>query len=385
MSERKRTAVTMWEFSWLVRRQGPEAEYADWDRVLDELGERGYDCIRIDAFPHLIARGADGKLVERFTMLPQRRRFMWGCHSRVDVEPRAGLVDFVQRAAGRGMRVGLSTWFNDDTLHRRAEVRTAADYSRIWIETLELLDGEGLLANVEWVDPCNEFPLAAWAHGAFPRLFRTPRWNLAAVARRWKPEVRTAVQRHIDESISAIRARFPHLLYGYSFQVIGSRDTRELDLSGLDMIEPHIWFSDLPAFTAGSGQALALLEVPGGVRLHAKIAPTALALRRKAWLRGLSRRMDTWKRVADRYSLPLYTSEAWGPTNYGDVTTDGDAGEWGWVKDVCAEGVRMAVDKGWTGICTSNFCQPHFPGMWDDIDYHRRLTGLIRGREPGPL
>ncbi|MBW2293056.1 MAG: cellulase, partial [Deltaproteobacteria bacterium] len=43
----------MWDFSWATRRSGNEAEYADWDKVLDQLAERGYDNVRIDAFPHL--------------------------------------------------------------------------------------------------------------------------------------------------------------------------------------------------------------------------------------------------------------------------------------------------------------------------------------------
>ena len=34
----------MWEFSWVVRRTGAEAEYADWDRVLDELAELDEVC-----------------------------------------------------------------------------------------------------------------------------------------------------------------------------------------------------------------------------------------------------------------------------------------------------------------------------------------------------
>ena len=47
-------AITMWDFSWLERRW-PGAGYEDWDQVLDELSERGYNAIRIDAYPHLIA------------------------------------------------------------------------------------------------------------------------------------------------------------------------------------------------------------------------------------------------------------------------------------------------------------------------------------------
>ena len=71
----------MWEFSWLARRGGDEAEYADWGRVVDEAAARGYDGLRIDAFPHLVAAGADGRRPARHTLLPHRlwpeRRAAW--------------------------------------------------------------------------------------------------------------------------------------------------------------------------------------------------------------------------------------------------------------------------------------------------------------------
>lgn len=58
-------AITMWDFSWLERRW-PGAGYEDWDKVLDELLERGYNAIRIDAYPHLIAEDPTKKMdVER--------------------------------------------------------------------------------------------------------------------------------------------------------------------------------------------------------------------------------------------------------------------------------------------------------------------------------
>lgn len=51
-------AITMWDFSWLERRW-PGAGYEDWDQVLSELRVRGYQAVRIDAYPHLIAHGAE--------------------------------------------------------------------------------------------------------------------------------------------------------------------------------------------------------------------------------------------------------------------------------------------------------------------------------------
>ncbi|MCX6971161.1 MAG: hypothetical protein NTV93_13555 [Verrucomicrobia bacterium] len=46
-------AITMWDFSWIERRWSG-AGYEDWDQALDELTERGYNAVRIDAFPHLL-------------------------------------------------------------------------------------------------------------------------------------------------------------------------------------------------------------------------------------------------------------------------------------------------------------------------------------------
>ena len=41
-----------------------------------------------------------------------------------------------------------------------------------------------------------------------------------------------------------------------------------------------------------------------------------------------------------------------------------------------------AVSTGsWAAIATSNFCGPQFRGMWDDVEWHRRLTGLIHDGE----
>jgi hypothetical protein len=51
-------AITMWDFSWLERRW-PGAGYEDWDKALSELTERGYNAVRIDAFPHLLAEGPE--------------------------------------------------------------------------------------------------------------------------------------------------------------------------------------------------------------------------------------------------------------------------------------------------------------------------------------
>ena len=370
----------MWEFSWLTRREGAEAEYADWDKVLDELAARGYDTIRMDAFPHLVARGPEGEQVDRFTILPQTPLFMWGNHAPVEVEPRAALVEFITKVRDRGMNVGLSTWFNDDSLHRAATVATPDDYARIWRETLDHLAGADLLDAVQWVDLCNEFPIGKWAKGAYPLIFdgADPEDPIPAITE-WSPEAQERVQQYLDEGIGQVRDAYPELSYTFSFESVSGPNARKLDTSALDIAEVHVWLSSDLEFSSASGQLAVVTEQsPDALPAHAEKAPEVYYSERDRWLSSLEQLVDEWADWAAARELPLATSEAWGPINYDDVDSIEGTTEWDWVKDVCAEGVRMAIDKGWWGICTHNFAQPHFEGMWSDVAWHREQTARIK-------
>ena len=68
--------ITMWDFSWLERRW-PGAGYEDWDQALDELKLRGYEAVRIDAYPHLLA--LDPK--RRWEIRPEWSTQDWGSQS----------------------------------------------------------------------------------------------------------------------------------------------------------------------------------------------------------------------------------------------------------------------------------------------------------------
>lgn len=372
-----RRAVAMWDFSWLTRRADPEAEYADWDFVLDGLRDRGYDCVRIDAFPHLVAAGADGRVRDGFVMSPQNRAFMWGNHDEVEIAPRAGLVEFMGKCRERGIGVGLSSWFQDDHLHRRDEVNTPQDYARTWSETLAFLDGEGLLDLVEWVDLCNEFPLETWAPGAY-RYFRQ------ASGKTFLPglygrKVKALLSDFINRSIAPVRERFPGLRCCFSLFVLDPENLGEVDLSNFGLLEPHLWLTMNYAFFILSGNWMTIALIPGTTRATYPASSFYYRAFRKGWLDWMGRMMDKWAKLAGRWRLPLFTSEAWGPVNYEDLPPPDDFREWKWVKDACEASMKMAAERGWRGICSSNFCGPQHPGMWQDLEWHRRVTAMIRG------
>lgn len=364
-------AITMWDHTVFSRRWGREAEFADWDRRLDELAERGYDCIRIDAWPHLVDSSQ-----RRFTLLPQRKRWMWGNHAPVTIEPHEQVPRFVEMAAARGMTVGLSSWFQPDEDGHRRRVRGPEDYARAWTRVLELLEGQH--QHLAWVDLCNEFPLALWSPSAW-REITGARWpNVVPLARRWDASRRASMERYF-EAIDPLRARWPSLKYTFSFQgLFGGNNFRHLDLSRFDVLEPHVWLSNDLEFTARSGHWASLAELPGSAALQRASAPGVWKRGRSRWRRILAKRMDAWVRCAKRHGdLPLLTTEGWASTMYEDAPK-GDGHEWDWLKDACATGVELAIERGWAGICTSNFCQPIFPGMWDDVGWHRAMTAAIR-------
>jgi hypothetical protein len=115
-------AIAMWEFSWIERRW-PGAGYEDWNQALDELAERGYDAVRIDAFPHLIAVDPS----RTWTIHSDGQDGDWGAPGEVDISRiDENLVDFIARCDVRGVAVGLSAVQRGQTMRACIHSRPSA-------------------------------------------------------------------------------------------------------------------------------------------------------------------------------------------------------------------------------------------------------------------
>lgn len=95
----------MWDFSWMERRWSG-AGYECWDTALDELVERGYDTLRIDAYPHLLAEDPE----KEWELLPVWNAHDWGCPAPLAVKVGTALVEFIGKCRDRDIRVGLSAY-----------------------------------------------------------------------------------------------------------------------------------------------------------------------------------------------------------------------------------------------------------------------------------
>ncbi len=370
-------AITMWDFSWLERRW-PGAGYENWDLALDELVERGYDAVRIDAYPHLVSEDP----YRNWELLPKWNQMSWGAQSPISVQVLPALLEFIGKCRDHGVKVSLSTWYREDRDNVRMNIRSPEDQARIWIDTIRHIQAGGLLDSVLFVDLCNEFPLPAWApylYAAEPSPAngeaKTPLERRKAEVQREFPRTAPHIQAWMDESIAMVRAQYPTLDYTYSFCSQLS-SWREQDVHSMDLLEPHLW---MPSATGSDyyqkvGYAFAQFDsssfdnlVVNGRRVYEE--------NMDHWDGLLFRAIDDLADWSRSTGLGLVTTEAWAVVDY----KDWPGLDWDWVMDLTEKGLRRAASTGrWIGLATSNFCGPQFVGMWRDVAWHQRLTALIK-------
>lgn len=344
-------AITMWDFSWLERRW-PGAGYEDWDLALGELKARGYDAVRIDAYPHLIANGAE----KTWELKPQWNQQDWGAPALCRVQVQPALNEFLRACGRHGIMAGLSSWYREESPQVSRNYRSGEQQGADWKIALDSVAADGLLDHVLYVDLCNEFPLSVWCPW-LPKDFR-----------RNSPEG----AKWMREAIAVCRSAYPQFDYCFSFTSEYDRWQSE-DVSMHDFLDLHLWMTHFTDFYKQVGYRYERFDSKGYENLVAK-GETLYRSKPEYWNTKLAEGVKwaaEWSRVAKK---PLITTECWGVVDYKDWPLL----HWDWVKDLCETGVRAAAASGrWAAIATSNFCGPQFVGMWRDVAWHRRMTEVI--------
>ena len=357
-------AISMWEFSWIERRW-PGAGYEDWDRALDGLCERGYNTVRIDPFPHLLA--ADPH--RTWTLLPEWSVQDWGSPGVNRIVLLPALFDFIGKCRDRGVKVGLSTWYRKDLADTRMTITGPDRMAANWIRTLDLIREAGLLDTILYTDLCNEWPGDDWAPFVRPHITYGQWDNPVSLA--W-----------MHTAIALVREHYPRMPLLFSVATGDLQSFLSHDLSDFDLLDPHIWMAQ-----QYNGEFYNLVGYPyehfdekgyTNLSLHAEDVYRA---RPQYWQQGLLQAIDAFADVSRKIRMPLITTECWGVVDYKDWPLL----HWDWVQDLCALGAQHAAASGrWLAIATSNFCGPQFVGMWRDTAWHQRLTQTIRSAAIAP-
>ncbi|MBA4167408.1 MAG: cellulase [Chitinophagaceae bacterium] len=349
-------AIAMWDFSWLERRW-PGAGYENWDVVLDELLCRGYNAVRIDAYPHLIALDPE----REWELLPEWNMQAWGAPGRCIIKVQPSLNEFIKKCKARGIEVALSTWFRQDVDDVRLNLTRPEDHIRIRGKTLESIAREGLLDNILYVDFNNEFPV--WCKFLPDHYIRNSPGGY-----KWMKIIE-----------DGLRTKYKDIPFTFSFAHEFINYKTE-NVSTHDFLELHLWMTLYSEFYSEINYNFERFDPKGFENVQLK-AEKLYRSKPLYWQNKLKEGVDLlidWSKLSGK---PLVTTECWGIVDYKDFPML----NWDWVKDLCAiETIQAAASGRWLAIATSNFCGPQFVGMWRDIKWHQRLTTIIKTAQIDP-
>ena len=354
-------AITMWDFSWLERRWSG-AGYEDWDKALDELLLRGYNAVRIDAYPHLVANDA----TKEYTLLPVWTTQDWGSPAINKIRVQPSLNEFIAKCKARGIWVGLSCWYRQDTDKVLMKITDANKMAENWIATLQTIEQAGLLDAILYVDLCNEWPGDAWA----PFFKNNPPYKT------WGYWYLSNSMAFMQQSLALMRTAYPHLPLCYSFTGGDPLLYQQYNLPFFDLLEHHIWMAQQnnDEYYKEVGYHYERFS-PDGYNKLVENYERVYRQRPDYWRGLLVDGIHTLAASAKAAHQPLITTECWGLVDFKDwpLLT------WDIIKELCELGVQTAASTGqWLAIATSNFCGPQFAGMWRDVAWHQRLTTLIK-------
>lgn len=387
----KRLAIAMWDFSWLFMHYKGGA-FENFDKVTNELLERGFNTVRIDAFPLIIGELTDNNQQITIPGDPLRN---WG-QSDIDRPHKviSELLEFMEMTKRKKINVILSTWNQDckEFSDVKKDFNTTGKYWKAWDKVLTILEEKKLLDHVCYVDLDQEFPYFSPFISEIDKLGKKNE-NGSADSKsveeamnqnqdltsnintyNWNPLQMSYVKSLLEKSLWHFQEKFPKLRFTYSLTSYWE-EIRALKINAFDVLELHLWMSQDVRFSSRS--TFDSITKDRGKHDYADYMNrinNTMASVRPMMLKGLHNRLAYAKAWSEEIGAPLTTTEAWGPWWHMD-SKDLD---WKWLYDWCEQGMDLAGQYGMLGATPWNYSHPYWEN-WKNIQWYKRVNSKFIG------
>ena len=367
-----RLTMAMWDQAFVLR-HGPGGSFADFDRVLDETIERGYNTVRLDPMPQWVDLSRPEKVLAwpdpKMPMMP------WCWNTGVEGPVGTWIIEFMEKLLARPfLHYTLSAWWFCNVPPAQDQLgppvlrlpRTHEEGAEMWLEMLREWKRRFGFDRLVYMDLANEVPFFFPGFRERLKAATGADWDAPVLS----PEQNQFVAAELNGALRMLRREFPELRYTCSIH----GDLRWLDIPvELDCLDVHFYADADPRWTERTRFNEFIKDgLFSNSAWHAELsqrcgaAQAAIAPMLRARQRYKLSQFAAW---AQQRGAPLTTTESWASWFYYDAPDL----DWGWLLEWAAWTVEDAIDYRMWGWTPHNYVQPQFAN-WQDVQWHQRLN-----------
>ena len=362
----RRLTIAMWDQAFLLRHL-PGGSFEDYDRILDEAIERGYNTLRLDPMPQIIDLSHPEKIYEWPD--PQKPYMPWGWNTAVKGPVGTWLIEFMEKILQRKLNYTLSAWWSRDKSKSPKSVKTPHTHkegAKLWIDMLHEWKRRFGFEGLVYLDITNEVPY--FLPGFMQRFREETGGNWGGSAQFTHKQIQF-LSNELNEALALLQQEFPEIRLTASIH----GDTRWLAVPvEFDCLDVHFYADADPRWLHRTRFGEYANHLYTETWWHKEFSKRCIKTHRilapmlRARQRGKLAAFALW---ALQRGMPLTTSESWASWYYFD-SPDLD---WGWLLDWAEWSVEDAIEFKMWGWTPHNYVQPQFAN-WKDVRWHRRLT-----------
>lgn len=363
----QRLTILMWDQAFLLRHD-LGGSFEDYDRVLEETLERGYNTVRLDPLLQWVDLAKPE--LELHWNDPDLPYMPWAWDR--DVTGRVGLwlIEFMETLSQKDLYYTLSSWWqrpNGPEL-LKPYPKSNVEAAEQWAQYLEKWRKRFGFDRLVYVDIHNEWPY--FIKGYRERGAEITGYNWGHDMSKYMPEQIAFLAEDTNAAMKMLQREFPELLFTASIH----GDPRWLDVPlDFDCLDVHFYIDSDTRWCNRTGFrdiSRKLMKDDSWFRefserctkAHMACAPMLRARQRD--------KLMAFADWAQQKGMPLTTSESWACWFY----IDHEDLDWGWLLDWAEKTVDDAIDARMWGWTPHNYCQPQFSN-WSDAKWHQKLTG----------